>query len=475
MPLDFDGDAICLSGEMGTKLKSQIISRYYPFWWEIVSGGPSKNHRHSTAIIEMDAATGEVKIEDTGELILGSAGCALKLKCDNLHTTRNLRLFLIEKNEECYNKLQNIIRKRWPIIPADIARSIKSQEEFKIYLLNTDIDEALSEIEKYKYSFGLYYFDPLRSVNWEIIEKVAQQRIKSTFKTGTEFIIFLFTSDWFLGRGKFKALPTVNEKEKWTGKELSTVIEADNLFGGDSWRENILKKGEREDKQKKFLELYKRRLLKWFRYVLLLPFAPKEGQLYHLIFCSNYEAGVKVTKDFYYSLTQNIRYRPDNRKAYNKFKAKHKGYCIRYKGSRRPPEWRFLWKCIKQHEGGICDHKCESFKDEKENRKTLTVLKNIERIGYLKRLEGVEWGWEKKEEIPRFELNWEKVKRELGVEKSKELIPIKSEEDLKKAQKQRKERIMEKERKPELEKKVSGKKEEIIKNRKTLDYYFKKR
>ncbi|MBA7540928.1 hypothetical protein ES705_33231 [subsurface metagenome] len=105
----------------------------------------------------------------------------------------------------------------------------------------------------------------------------------------------------------------------------------------------------------------------------------------------------------------------------------------------------------------------------------MTVLKNIERIGYLKRLEGVEWGWEKHEEIPRFELNWEKIKRELGVEKPKALIPIKSEEDLKTAQEQRKERWMEKERKSRLEKKVSRKIEELIKNHKTLDYYFKKR
>lgn len=45
-PLEFVEDAICLSGLTGTKLKSDVIGQYYPFWWGITS-------------------TGEVYIEDT--------------------------------------------------------------------------------------------------------------------------------------------------------------------------------------------------------------------------------------------------------------------------------------------------------------------------------------------------------------------------------------------------------------------------
>ncbi len=37
MALEFEGDAISLSGLTGSKLKSEIIGEYYPFWWNITS------------------------------------------------------------------------------------------------------------------------------------------------------------------------------------------------------------------------------------------------------------------------------------------------------------------------------------------------------------------------------------------------------------------------------------------------------
>lgn len=76
----FHGDALCLSGITGTRLKSEVLSRYYQFWWNIVSGGEQNDHRYSTTIIELNAGTGELFIEDTSEIILGSAGHALQLK-----------------------------------------------------------------------------------------------------------------------------------------------------------------------------------------------------------------------------------------------------------------------------------------------------------------------------------------------------------------------------------------------------------
>jgi len=59
MALEFKQDAICLSGLTGSQLKCAVIGRYYPFWWGITSGGPGKNYEYPTAIVELDAATGE--------------------------------------------------------------------------------------------------------------------------------------------------------------------------------------------------------------------------------------------------------------------------------------------------------------------------------------------------------------------------------------------------------------------------------
>ena len=65
MGLEFVGDAISLSGLTGSKLKSEIIGEYYPFWWNITSGGDRNNHDWPTAIVELDAATAEMYIEES--------------------------------------------------------------------------------------------------------------------------------------------------------------------------------------------------------------------------------------------------------------------------------------------------------------------------------------------------------------------------------------------------------------------------
>ena len=62
MPLEFHDDAICLSGIYGTKLKSQIIQKYYKLWWQITTGGKNLNYKYPTSIIDMNAATGEIYI-----------------------------------------------------------------------------------------------------------------------------------------------------------------------------------------------------------------------------------------------------------------------------------------------------------------------------------------------------------------------------------------------------------------------------
>ena len=87
--LEFNGDAICLSGVTGTKLKCSMIRDYYSFWWNITSGRPSRNYHFNTAIIEMNAATGEVYLKDTDETLLGSSGHAVELKNSLFQTHEN--------------------------------------------------------------------------------------------------------------------------------------------------------------------------------------------------------------------------------------------------------------------------------------------------------------------------------------------------------------------------------------------------
>jgi three-Cys-motif partner protein len=206
MPLGFVGDAISLSGLAGTKLKCDVIGEYYPFWWGITSGGKKSEHRLPTTIVELDAATGEVYIEDSKETVLGSAGHALELKAKTPQI-ENLKLILIERNPDCYSHLKNVIRRRWPNISIKETDGPISSNTSNIYLLNMTLDDALEKIGELELGNAIFFFDPLRSVEFATIDKVASKRMTTFYKTGTEFIIFIFTSDWFLGRDEFAPLP----------------------------------------------------------------------------------------------------------------------------------------------------------------------------------------------------------------------------------------------------------------------------
>ena len=109
-PLEFVGEAISLSGLTGTKLKCDVVGRYYPFWWKNTSGGKSLKYQKPTAIVELNAATGEDYIKDTSETVLGSAGHALELKVNHLNDptidTTNLKVVLIENDPNCYDLLK---------------------------------------------------------------------------------------------------------------------------------------------------------------------------------------------------------------------------------------------------------------------------------------------------------------------------------------------------------------------------------
>jgi len=423
MPLSFIHDAISLSGLTGTKLKCDVIGEYYNFWWNITSGGPSRYHRYPTAFVELDAATGEVHIEDTNETVLGSAGHALQLKSSGKKTT-NLKVVLVEKDKACYSHLRKVIKRRWPTIDLDDAEGPIKKNKSNVYLFNLEFDDALEKIDSINLGNSMFFFDPLRSVTYESIEKVASKRLQNYYQTGTEFIIFIFTSDWFLGRNDFEALPETIENREWSEKEMETVLEADSLFGIKEWRPYVLTDDPIEKRQDILIEQYKVRLHKWFRYVLPLPFNPKENQLFHLILCSNYEDGVKRTKDFYSEKTGNPRYQPDNRAAYRRFRRLHPELLKGLRGNQRPLEWRLLWSTLIKHEEGVCDQFCADYDRVNIGRtpnKRQVYLQWLEKKGYL-----VEWNVENAwdQSIKQYKINWNVLKNKLRIDPPLPLRPL---------------------------------------------------
>lgn len=421
MGLEFEGNAISLSGLTGSKIKSEIIGEYYPFWWKITSGGERANHEWNTAIIELDAATGEMYIKDTKETVLGSSGHALNLKCNN-EITRNLKIVLVEKEDGCYSHLKKVIAKRWPKVDIAEAEGPLSSNKSNIYLMNLKLDEALSSIARLDLRSSLFFFDPLRSYAYETIQKVARARIKTYYKTGTEFIIFVFTSDWFLGRDDFAGLPTTLVETDWSESEKHTVVEADGLFGSMEWRARILNNQPIDKREYSFIELYKQCLNKWFRYVLPMPFNPKGKQIFHLILCSNYEAGVSATKRFFCGKTNNPVYKPDNRRAFAEFSKRHGELLIGLRGNQKPKQWRILWKTITGHEDGICDYKCRDFEEiEPMEKERIKLLEWLATEGYsIEYATNDPWGLQ----IVQYKINWQLVKEVLDIEPPPPLEPL---------------------------------------------------
>jgi len=384
-------------------------------------------HRLQTAIVELDAATGEVYIEDTRETVLGSAGHALELKAKTQHT-ENLKVICIETHEGCYSHLKNVIRRRWFSIPIDEAEGPIESNSSNVYLLNMNLDDALERIEEIDLGRcnSLYFFDPLLSVKYTTIEKVASERIERFYQTGIEFIIFVFTSDWFLGRDEFAPLPTIIEESAWSKEEKESVFEADSLFGNTEWRDHILNDIPIEDRERTLIELYKNRLHKWFRYVLPLPFNPKRNQIFHLILCSNFEIGVRATRNFYAEKTGNPKYRPNNPEAFRRFKQLHPDIFRGLKGVRRPLQWRILWKIITQHEEGICDCVCSDIREiESDLEASQHLLEWLNENGYLVPFE-IKNAWDSS--IKQYKLNWVVLKERLDVDPPLPLEPLSPEE-----------------------------------------------
>jgi three-Cys-motif partner protein len=425
MGLEFKGDAICLSGISGTKLKSDIIKNYYTFWWKIASGGDYKQYELQTAIVELDAATGEVYIEDIDKIILGSAGHAVELKNLMHEITSELSLFLVEQDNECFSRLKNVIKRRATNYPKSLVDNKKLQERYKIHLLNCDHKTALKKISRKDLGRSLFFFDPLLFVEWDKIEYVTKHRIDSPFKTGTEFIIFVFTSDWVKGRNDNDPLPKTNNNTLWSKREHKTVKNASKMFGDEKWMDIILNDVPDDVREKRIVDLYKLRLHKWFRFVLPLPFIPKKNQLYHLFFCSNYEDGIDATYHHFANLTGNLKYSPNNSLSFKKFKKRH-SMLMCYGNERKPSEWKILWHIIKKCNYGLVDILCRNLPVKNYHLKK-NALKFLEKEEYITKIEIDNYPWDEKSEIDRYKINWENVGEYLSIKPPPALNPINAE------------------------------------------------
>lgn len=405
-------------------MKSAIIRDYYDFWWGITSGGPNKKYCYNTAIIEMNAATGEVFLEDTKETTLGSSGHAIELKVSRHPDSKEMKVVLVEENEQCYGHLKNVLARRWPSIPIVNVEKVTNENNTNIFLIRQGLTQAIKSIGNIpNLGNSLFFFDPLRNVSYSAIDTVASSRIKHFLQCGTEFLIFVFTSDWFLGRKDFSPLPNTTEEAKWSEGERKTVALADDFFGARLWRKFLLNNNSISQREHMLIRLYKYRLLKWFRYTLVLPFQPKKGQTYHIILCSNYETGVRATRNFYCSKTNNEKYSPDNRSAYEQFKSLHPELFKNIRGNARPLEWKMLWKIIVEHEEGVCDLLCPDFRElEGDVQKISQTLVWLRSKGYIRELR-VPHAWSA-QRYRRYWLNWSTIVKNLKINPPQPLIPL---------------------------------------------------
>jgi three-Cys-motif partner protein len=426
--VQFHDDAIVLSGMTGTKLKCDTLAGYYPIWWGITSGGVARNNSLATAIVELNAGSGEDYIEETKQTILGSSGHALGLKLET-PSTSNLKIVLVEENDDCYGHLKNVIQKRWPTVDLAQAEGPPDSNTTGVYLLHKKLNEGLDAIEQIPLRNVIFFFDPLLFTSWSEIERVASRRIKWYYQTRTEFIVFVFSSDWFSGRAKLglTALPKSAVEGQWSEGEKRTVQLMNDMFGHTKWQATLLNADQTSARIEKLVELYRLRLHRWFRYVLPLPFEPKTGQSYHLFMCSNYEEGIDITRRFYIKYSKNQPYDPDNSIAYANFCRAHPALARQVSGRRRPLPWRFLWAIIKNHNEGLCDIRCEDLvRIEEDWRNRLGAFQWLEIEGYLRRVDPLTDAWE--DAPPLYKLDWDKVKQRLAIDPPSVPIPLSPEQ-----------------------------------------------
>jgi hypothetical protein len=338
-----------------------------------------------------------------------------------------LKVIVVENDRDCYPHLKNVIKRQFPEFSIEKLEGPFDKNTENVFLLNLSLENALAEIDKIEnLGNALFFFDPLRMVEWKTIEQVAKNRIKQHYGIRTEFIIFLFTSDYFLGRKSFAPFPNHNTEKIWTSEERKSISESDALFGNTQWRDSILNSKNISERENEFINLYKKKLNRWFRYVIALPFNPKKDQIYHLIYCSNYEAGIRAIKNDFLSLTKQAKFNPDNKTVFSRFMYLHPELSSQIvKKNQRPLEWKILWKLIMQ-EDGIRDRLCPDLREIHSD------------IGIVQR--GLNWLHEKKyletitidsawyDAIPKYQLNWPILNERLRIPSPPIMRPLSSNE-----------------------------------------------
>lgn len=211
----------------------------------------------------------------------------------------------------------------------------------------------------------------------------------------------------------------MNEDE-WGADQEETVRKTDNLFGNKSWRSFILNGKSENEREQDLTMFYRNRLMKWFRYVLPLPFKPKTSQLYHVFVCSNYESGVNAVRGYYSKETGNKSFMSERSHALENFV---KIYPNPNGSGEEPLGFKFLWRIMKYHEGGVCDQECWDLREIAEDYETRqSTLNWLLAKGYLKTIDFGERPWE-----PywlRYELDWSQVEGKLDVHRPPELTPL---------------------------------------------------
>ncbi|MHA1170317.1 MAG: hypothetical protein ACTSRU_21020, partial [Candidatus Hodarchaeales archaeon] len=103
-----------LSGLTGTKIKTKLVESYYSFWLSVTTRGKGYFAEKPAYIVDLNAGTGLVEIEETGEIVYGSAGHALDRKYGpKRELNKKLRIILVESMQDCRDALFNNIKKNW--------------------------------------------------------------------------------------------------------------------------------------------------------------------------------------------------------------------------------------------------------------------------------------------------------------------------------------------------------------------------
>ena len=431
MPLEFKNDAICLSGLLGTNLKSKIVHQFYELWWIISSGGFPFSYSLPTTIIEMNSGSGEIYIKETDEIILGSAGYALELKFNsNYSEIPNLDIILVEENEDCITHLKNVIKRRFPRaeISEDFERNYR--ENNHCILISNNPEKAVNIInENIIVGKTIYFFDPLLSIDMEPLKKIYDKNVGSPSSNMAAFIIFFFTSIWITGRNDLTPLPTNSKESNWTIDEKDTINKLNRTLGDKSWQSAILKNDSNEERIERLIKEYQDRLFKLFRFVIPMAFTPNKNQVYHLIFCANYLEGSSILRSFYEKFTFN-KWKPMNTKIYKLFQEIHKFDINFPKHPKRPLEWKLLWNFIKNYRFGKMDILSKDVKkiesDKGRRQKLFDWLLSYKYINEYRSYKN------RGKDIRRYELNWDSITNLLKIPKPEYYKPFRDEEFLKK-------------------------------------------